>query len=287
MGIDWFRMRPKQGASRQELLALRDRQAASFYACGFGRIGWMQEYDAPLFASDHPVAQEYRDSKRALMALLDIPNWAAEQGFAVCYRVYPITSNYLFPIEWAQAAYRTIFPDELPPQLAQWQDHVDRVRAGQYRAYFLQRYLYEISLYLYREWYYLRQRAEQTHGRTNAWAKRPAFLRTRAEIVMLPPPMLQIAPLWAYWQHQPAAPPGDLEEAYAEQEAYKRLLLHLKRQWDGHVPGTWKRQDYYSAPYKSLEDYRAHFADCFAWTDKFLTWAQRCCDAEMGLYLDY
>ncbi len=285
MGIDYVRMRLKPRIPRARLLALIETQAAAFHACGFSQPAWLKPYDPPSVSEDDSVFQHYGAASRTLWSYLDVDEWYDGMDFYASFRVYPITHNDIFPIEWQFAAYRTYLPDQLPTQLANWIMYLDAVRQEDYQAYLLRRYVYELSLELSRGWIYLCERAELSRTRTNVWTQKPAFMEIRDIVDRFPPPPLHPAPLWSYWQHKTDCDQSEIEQQYTELEQYKQTLANLTREWDRHVPSRWKQPAYICTHLENFPTFLAQAND--SWLEEFCAWVGRCCEENMGLFLHY
>lgn len=143
MGIDWYQMRPKKSAEESELRRLIALQAEAFQRLP---SMWSTDQIEPLGMCDQEEArrleQQYGESSTALRKMLDFPTWDESTGMphddselAVCWRVYPITHNSIFPIRWRVQAHQTYLPDSLWEQVRKWKEWVSEVLRGCYRPY--------------------------------------------------------------------------------------------------------------------------------------------------------
>jgi hypothetical protein len=291
MGIDWFRMRPKQNAPESELHRLIDMQAEAFQ--GLPSM-WSTEQIEPLEIYDEEEArrlgQQYGESSRTLRELLDFPAWDESTHtphdypeLLVCWRVYPITHYSIFPIRWRVQAHCTYLPEPLREQLRIWKDWVSAVSEGHFRQYLLDLYLYDITIrinYLYRD---IRSVAEESLTRTGRWATKPDLVSVRERILSFQVPALYPAPIHSSAQ-------ADISVNLAEHEAYQSInqqvheLIALTRSWDANVREN-KKIRYYENYYMTFDQFLAQAND--KWLHDFMAWAEACCSKEMGLFLDY
>ncbi len=282
MGIDWLRMRPRQGIARADVMALIEIQAASFQALlQFWEVSPRAFFDAEASAqAERLYRDQYRASSRALEQALEFGE--DTQAFSVGWRVYPITRNPLFPPEWRLRAYRTYLPDELPEQLAQWKRYIGALEQGKYRGYLFALYLYEASLELYEQWAALAESANAARQKTTAWATKPAFLAACEQIERLEPPTLHPAPLWSTWQDASASYPPEYEGRYHQYQQQLEAIGRARQNWNAHVRGNWKLGRLRPV---SFEQFLARAND--SWLTDFFAWADHCCAEQMGLFLDY
>jgi hypothetical protein len=291
MGIDWFRMRPKQNAQESELHRLINLQAEAFQRLP---SMWSTDQIEPSEIYDEEetrrLERQYGDSSRALTELLDYPTWDDSTytphdypELALCWRVYPITHSGIFPIKWRVEAHRTYLAEPLREQLRTWTDWVFAVSQGRYRQYLLDLYLYETTIrinYVYRV---IRNAAQESLSRTGRWAIKPDLVSVRDRILSFQVPALYPASV-------PLPAQIDIAVNLANHEAYQSIsqkvheLIALTRSWDANVKQNWKIR-YYENFYETFDEFLAQAN--YKWLHDFLAWAEACSSKGMGLFLDY
>ncbi len=277
MGVDWYRMRPRKGMSKSHLSHAIEEQAAACRVIlppGPGHAGGE-------IGLDHEATEKAVKWSQVLDALLVVEK--DEPGQIVCWRIYPIAYNSVFPPEERLRAYRTILPDELPEQVARWMAWMDGVRNGAYESYLSRLYLHEISLRLCVHGQLLREAAQATLDSVNAWAKKEKFLRVREEVLKLeprvPPPSLVDSPSrpGRATEREIAARDRVLEESH--------YLVDLTKRWNA-CQRTRRKLSHFEKPYENFEQFKRS-ADTQWQIDDFFSWVRGCCEDEVGLLLDF
>jgi hypothetical protein len=285
MGIDWFSMRLKPNVDIDEVRDLVETQRTSFQKAGYSYSNWIPKYDSEFEHSVDEPKQQYLNSSKALKSYLNIDRWTEGEKTGVCFRVFPITGYDVFPIEWQQQAYRTILPSELPAQLTIWREHIAAIQQGKYQTYFKYRFLYETSLELFQDWDELRSLADESLSRTNNWARKPAFVELRNQLLELPPPEIYPAPLWSYWCALPNQVDERVDGHYLKQQRYLLSFWQLNKKWNSRAPKNRKRPYYHCDNLPAFETFISMADD--SWLHEFFGWAETCCQEGKGLFLDY
>ena len=289
MGVDWFRMRPKADANPEVLIKLIHEQFTYFpYSGGHIKSLYTDKilYDNLSEEQLTYYATCYGESSKALQALLEIEPYPPLDfpNFEVCWRVYPITYNLIFPRQLRRDAYRTFLPEELPKQLEIWKNYIADVHQGKLKPYLLDLYLYYISKSLYEHWEFFQDSAQASLSRTNNWVNKPALQLLQAQILNLTAPYRHPTP--------PDLPP---EKSYYTPEFISRLnmiyelvqsqaeeLVKLTCAWNAKVPKNWKHR--IRGISYNFDEFMELSKDL--WLTEFFTWVERCCAQGMGLYLD-
>jgi hypothetical protein len=283
-------MRPKPGVDPAELERLVRRQADAIQAmicCWPTHTLTPDSYDEQ---TKQRLERPYLESSEALKGLLEFPEYDDEAklccdhpDLAPCWRVYPITCNTVFPLQWRLTAHRTILPDELGPHIEVWTRWLSAVSGGEHRMYLFQLYTHEITKRLYAHWQDLKEQAEALGPETTAPSQRPRFEALRARILGRPTPVIAPAPI------RPAATsgqtPADEDQPPDDREVmgWATELLSVIRVW-AEVTGD-ESLCGYEADFPSFDQYLAEARD--PWLLNFLRWAETCRSLGMGLFLDY
>lgn len=267
MGVDWQRVRIRPGVDQAELRGLVAEQAALAWQVLYHmepptRQGWWLVTDH--VEPDQEVRQRYRRACEALTERFELADHDAD--FPPSWRFTALGSHRPFPPDWQAAALRTWLPDELPTQVDRWRGYLDEVRAGLRRAELLARYLRQMGSEVRESWLLLKERAEETTHRTNAWAAKPKLAAVREHLATLPVP-----PQWT------GARPDD---AYRDLHRLDEERVRLTRELDATLPGNWKLRRYERIP--SFDEYLANDE----WITELLRWLDRACEQEQGLFLD-
>ena len=159
------------------------------------------------------------------------------------HRVYAITYEELFPLEWRLHAYRTISPWILPQQIESWRSYWREVSDGRYDAYLLEllTYLRSFDLAEYFEQSVCPKdaRAQETTG---SWAKRPETVVAHEMILKFPRPEALPPPVWNEAPgSKPSAEACDRFQAVCEET---NRVNELIRMWNTAV----KRGNYRISP---------------------------------------
>lgn len=277
MGIDWQPMKLKSGVSRELVGEIIDTQAKSFQANPY-------YWDTSgLLTSDSEPGKESEDLINIYVKSSDALRDCLEIYTDTIFRVYPITHSIIFPPEWRLAALRTFLPEELPSQLSDWYDYLVAINEGFYRPYLFQLYLYEISIDLFTHWKYLRETAEFTLEKTNAWARRREFVEVRQEILELPQPHIYPSPLWSYFRTLNHSIDYANDIDYCGILSFSETVVKLTRAFDSKVKGSWKIRWYDPVP--TFEQFLEGAND--DWIQQFMAWTFRCTLEHKGLFFYY
>ena len=290
MGIDWARMRPKDGSDRSRLEALAKEQARAFQS-----MPWYWEAsgdETSLYSTLSPALHQeaYRSSSQELSSLLELPDYDQEAGactdlpaLAGSWRIGTMSHNAVIPPLWRMEALRTILPGEVLPQLIRWREWIERLRAGEQRAYLVDMFLHSTSRTHRTHWNQLVDLAYGSLEKETKWGKKPELVEVREQVLHFPRPAIpDLAP------EPPTKPSLPSEEKLARAAALAdaaRQLVRLTRAWDSKVKSAWKLRWYEKA-------YRAYDVDSFltAATDRleeFFSWVEECDRHGFGLYLHY
>jgi hypothetical protein len=289
VGIDWLRMTPKPDADPDELRRLVREQAVAFQSLyGWESTGAHDEMRDSLLGELH--FGPYRAACHTLVSRIDFPPVRDEDGCAVdhpalapCFRVYPITRNPTFPPLVRCRAGRTILPDELPGQLAEWRRWAEEAARGDHDDYLRELHWYDTADWARCHWSCLHAAAVGSLSATGAWASKPGLIAAREEILRLPEPTVPRVRLSP--DDKKPWDPADLEAGYPACLAAARTLAELTRRWDRNVGGNRKLRYYENSYHLTLDEFRARAAD--PWLHEFFAWAGRCAELGFGLYLDY
>lgn len=286
MGVDWFRVQVKQPANHPELCRLIEQQAIAFQSVWtWHSDSWTDQVRDDLCRRLH--FETGRAAAAALRGLLEFPEWTGGRpdvaGLSPCWRVYPITTNPIFPPLWRLRAHRSFLPDQFEAQLNKWKNWAEQVADARHEEYVRELHLYVTSDFMRHHWSSLRAAAIASFGRTASWTKKPALVGVRERIVGLPEPgvsKVRIEP-----SEQPSLAQDEFGAQYAAAFRGVLLLIELTRAWDSNVPENEKLRYYEDCYHLSLDDFSNHA--CGSCLQGFFEWATRCVQYRYGLYLDY
>ena len=298
MGVDYFRCSIKPGTDREHLDSLAQQQAIAFQsnprwqgqsqACSdFNNVpGWLME---------HLHGERYVTASKALRELLAFPEWNDEEHCAKdfpelipCMRVYRITYNPVFPPLWRMRAYQTIFPDQLPIQIAKWKEWTEQVTAGEHMDYVRRLHMFHDTDFARYHWGWLRGNACAYDGKEGD----ATFDQIRREIIMLPEPGVSSVPVDASdrkWFERDVVDAEKDEQIYPKVLSEIRQLIELTRAWNRHVPKkSWRvtKFGYDGDYYASLDDFKKKTIEDGSLRE-FYDWADKCVEHGFGFFLDY
>jgi hypothetical protein len=287
MGVDYFRFRLKPNADREVIESLVRRQSVAFQSMW----GWHSAACSDVNALWRALAEElhlesYLTASRRLRNHIELPecdeNGCAKDisDLAPCWRVSPIAGNPAFPPLWRMRAYRTILPDELQSQVAEWRTWAQEVVAGKHDDYLRRIHMHATSDFLRYHWSYLRGHASASQHKTTKWTSKPELHTIRHDILSLPEPQVFKAPVDVSARDEPFD-----DVRYADLLAQVRRLIALTRSWNRNVPRSWKVPDYTSNYDLTLDELKNKALD--DWLTDFLAWADRCSENGFGFFLDY
>ncbi|GLY79229.1 hypothetical protein [Actinoallomurus iriomotensis] len=295
MGVDWYRMRIRGGADRDELHRLIHEQAELAWPVHFHLAGPPERPEQPGWWDDEgfpgriqpggDTRQRYGRVVAALDERLHVAgtdSWSKDidwDGFPGSWRFSALGLHPLLPPEWRADALRTWLPEELPRQ--RWSEHLEAVRSGRHRPYLLARYLHDVSARVRHGWDVLVGTAEATRERTNAWASKPALVELREHLAALPEPAVRPAPRWSEWKDRHGEADPARAPAYEEIHRADELRVRLTRVLDANLPGNRKIRHYQPIP--SFQEFLAEADD--PWRSGLLQWIERCCEEEQGVFL--
>jgi hypothetical protein len=203
-------------------------------------------------------------------------------------RVYVISHNPVFPIEWRDEAYRIILPRELPSFFEKWRTYIEQVREGQWQGYLHELYLFDRLFEEYQlevfEDIYLTAQASLTQ--TNAWCRKETLTPIRERILQFN----AVGRLKALRQPIPRPLLSDTKRflgVASEQLEAERQYWELRdacaeqiKEWNRHVPH--KRKCRFPRKFTS-EEFVARADD--TWLKNFLSWCRYLSDEGFGLFL--
>lgn len=203
-------------------------------------------------------------------------------------RVYVISQNPVFPIEWRDEAYRIILPTELQNFYDKWRLYIEEVRSGAWRSYLQDLYLFDgvADQHRQQEFENLVEFARGSITRTNARCRKESLAAIRERIVQFHAferleRMREATPRPRFDQAGRGNPVTT--EQQQKEAAYWELCQTVADQikdWNRLVPRNWKVE----FPVKMAFTDFLSLADC-TWLKNFLAWCEALLDEEYGLYL--
>jgi hypothetical protein len=312
MGADWIKFRVRSDADAaevRELVAFVNEQyphgrwivtPLSFADDDATRSRWMKAFGRLQTLLVFPRGDLPDSDYWTYTALTDSPGMNVEVAFGsqasvvpqladvdIC-RVYVISHNPVFPIEWRDEAYRVILPAEFPGFLSKWREYIDEVHAGQWQQYLHELYLYDrlTDEHQYQEFENLVNFATESSTRANAWCHKEGLSPIRDSIlrfnVFEQLKALREATTWPRFSD--AMRTGAVTTEHLRKEArYLELrqsgTVQIK-EWSRLVPQKWKVQ----FPAKlSFDDFLGHAES--DWVKGFFAWCEWLLDGEYGLFL--
>lgn len=309
MGADWVKFKVQPGADLQDV-----RNLAAFVSEQYPHGHWIVPPSG--FAEDEATRGRWQQAVRRLesqlifpkggldywshTALTDPPGMNLDVFFAgkeqiaphlhdvdAC-RVYVISHNPVFPIEWRDEAYRIIMPSELRNFYDKWRTYIKEVRTGYWRSYLHDLYLFDrvTDEHQQQEFENLVDFAHGSLTRTNAWCRKVGLPAIRDRIV-------EFNAIERLKSIREATPRPLFDEALrakpetAEQLKMEAAYWELRqaaagqiKEWNRLVPQKWKAQ----FPEKiAFSDFLTR-ADC-TWLRSFFAWCEALLDEGYGLYL--
>ncbi|MGW3345209.1 hypothetical protein ACWDA3_18000 [Nonomuraea rubra] len=269
MGTDWVPAAVRDLTGPAELDGLIRVHAHLSHA-----LGRTLRTDPPEKIGHDTALRRWQDADARLRALLLLDTDAG--GAHPSHRVAVIGANRLFPPEWRQAAWTTLSPAQLTGWSSRWRHWYASITAGRFRHYLARLRTWDTCRDLTEFQADLAATAHAAAARTNAWARKPAFLHARHLVRALPPPPTVPAP-----GPPPAAPADDrpVPGQRADEEAVARhlvLLEHSAREFSRTVPGPYKR---------ALRLSPASDVEADPWLEGFFDWLAPVVRARRALYL--
>jgi hypothetical protein len=276
MGIDWFPCRVEPGIPREEIDRLVQLEARMFLAVGGNLCSDLQRLVKFTETQRVEIDRAYSVAGRLKDRLLF--KWTS-------HRVYVITYEELFPLEWRLDAYRTIPPWELPGQVETWQAHRVQVAQGGHRAYLLQ-----LQMYLRSNAFsdYFRDTligaAERARAATSNWGRQPDFCALRDRILASPCPEVLPPPVWEELRFHSLTHLPAKDEQLQQLRGTQDHLAELAKTWNA-VVQRGNRHVELPPPVPDLEEW---IACCLAdgWYARFLAWLEPWVRGGYGLYRD-
>jgi hypothetical protein len=282
MGDDWCRMRTT-GCERDQLIRLINEEAQAFQRWGLGFMSDLYPLLENQAESEHElelVRQQWLVAREVLNQHVEIEEYDRDSVVPNCHRMSPIGRNGIFPGEWRIDAYRAFLPEEVPDRLKQWQGYINDVRAGAYRGYLFEWYLYATSARVHDLYTTLLYAAESVIERDNVWVVR---LKATTVIDQIKDPSLKPkvypTPHWAEWKDDTGHVHYEQDERHIQLQATIAQLLTLQREWNRQVPSNQK----IAFKPQTFEG----FLDQARWDqlDSLFNWLGRCVRDSVGLYL--
>jgi hypothetical protein len=206
MGADWVKFKVQPGADLQEV-----RKLATFVSEQYPHGRWIVKPSG--FAEDETTRDRWQQAVKRLesqllfpkgcldywshTALTDPPGMNPEVALGgqeriaprlrdvdSC-RVYVISNNPVFPIEWRDEAYRIILPSELRYFYDKWREYIEDLRAGLWRKYVHDLYLFDrvTDEHQQQQFENLVDFARASLTRTNAWCRKRGLSAIRERIL--------------------------------------------------------------------------------------------------------
>jgi hypothetical protein len=204
-------------------------------------------------------------------------------------RVYVISYNPIFPIEWRDEAYRIILPEELASYHRKWRTYVAEVQRGHWRQYLHQLYLFDRIHYdehQYQQFEDLVRLAHDSLTRTSAWCKKERFVAIREEILRtnLSEHLQSMRPATPIPRFDPDKRHLPLQAEQLEKEKQYRELRDRGaaqiKEWNRRAPQNWKLQ----FPIKMAFEDLLRSADD-SWLKTFFAWCDYLVAESYGLFL--
>jgi len=308
MGADWLKFKVRSTADMAEV---RDRVAFinENYPHGYWTVPRSSPSDANtsgdrwqrLFAELRqllvfPKERNYFD----YVALTDPPG-SSLRGFLEgepranpsppeleCCRIYVISHNSVFPIEWRDEAYRIILPDELCGYVEKWTRYAEEVRSGRWRSYLHDLYLFDRlkDQHQFEQLEDLDRFARESLTRSNAWCQKTRLTPVREEILrsnlyeqLKALRSLLTTPRYDESLIDVAITSEQLDRERQFEEVRQAAAIQI-REWNRRVPTNWKLQ----FPTKQTFENFLKQADS-RWLASFLTWCHDLIDDDCGLFL--
>ena len=300
MGADWVRFRIPKNADIEDI-----RARARFVSVQYNyereflphpdfrddettRNKWCREFNRLQQFLEFPLGSrlDYWDH-RNMTDPLNLDLGEGIDAIDAC-RVYVISRNPVFPIEWRDDAYRIILPDELSPQLGKWKHWIDEIREGKWKHFLHELFLYDrlSNEYLHELLEDLLWSAQESLTRPNNWCQKDKLKPVR-ERILKTKLVDQLAALRresevpqfrdADCLRQPSPEQLDREERFFQ---IRQSAAEQIRDWNPCVPGKWKIR----FPQKqTFDDFKAKADD--SWLQSFFRWCEFLCDTGHGLFL--
>ena len=306
MGADWLKFKIRKDANLKEV-----RQLAAF----------LNEHPfhshsvvTPPPTWDEAIAARWKKTHQELQNLLEFPRDREQAGYwdftmltdppgvqlgrppgmppqvgelEIC-RVYVLSHNPLFPVEWREEAYRIILPTELPAYISKWRTYIEQVLAGQWPSYLHALYLYDRvhDVHQHQEFANLLRWAEESQTRRSAWCRKEQLVSVR-ELILQFNALAQLQAMRAAipWPKFDEAKPGKKisKQQQAQEEEYWKLFGRAAeqiREWNRFVPQNRKAQ----FPNKlTYDNYLGHASS--SWLRNFFAWCRHLADQKYGLFL--
>ncbi len=288
MGVDYSRFRLKPDVDRAVLEPLIERQSLAFQSMwGWNSHACSDVNDVPRALSEALHLETYLAASNRLRTHIELPDWDDERGCStdrpdldLCWRVYVIADNPTFPPLWRLRAQRTILPDHLISQLAEWKKWAQEVVAGKHDDYLRRIHIHCTSDFLRYHWGVLRGNATGSQRETADWTERCQIQEIREAILALPEPVVFEAPILPL---ETDSQPDGL--ASTDVFADARRVLELTIAWNNEVPSNWE-VPYRTEDYEfTLDEFKKKGQD--DWLSDFFAWADRCAESGFGFFLDY
>jgi hypothetical protein len=306
MGVDWLRMRPREGVPLSELepwvRQLNEARPRGWLSIPIG--------DEP-FAPDEEEARDrrYRQAWDTLQELLELPAKPPGEHFwelkritdrldpaspevrdAEVIRAYVITDNPAFPVEWRLEAYSSFLLPQLQTALSRWRQYIADLGSGHYRGYLFELFHYNNQLLselpsVVRS---LNEELRLSFDRPNAWARKERFLQTRARLLATPVecPIPPFDPL-SYPPFNPALrDAGIVAEQLERHQAFLAAHQHIGEKvkaWNRCVPSS-RKVAYLQVAYPDFDGFLRQVVEG-TWLRCFFRWGEHLTQGGYGLLL--
>lgn len=306
MGIDWVKMKVSKDIDSKEVDRLICQQKKSFPLTMLPQdLGILKSRIYSLNKDEEQLRlQRYTEAQNALSNLLELPNlddcWnpitsdlqilSNEVRDAQIIRVYVITYNPLFPLEWRLEAYASFLPKQFSSRLKKWCDYIDDIKVGRYQGY-----LYDLFSYinyqncdLQETVKELRQNIQDSYYRSNEWVKKDKFLEMREKLSSCEIFNNKIS--FFSWLDYPKfsstlkySKINDIQVIEWERFlVYRQHICESIKLWNRCVPSKWKIQ-YPHLPYPDFASFLNEAND--NWLHCFFQWCQYLVEEDCGLFM--
>ncbi|HHG84764.1 MAG TPA: hypothetical protein ENJ82_08435, partial [Bacteroidetes bacterium] len=283
MSINWYRFKLRPGTSGEYAQNVVQQQS-DFFRRAFN---WPQPGEVITDASRKVAVEAYL---KASQTLIQLSHFEGTNGKVDSHPVSAIAYNTLLPLEWREAAKRTVLPEALPAQLQLWKDYERDIRLGYYEDYLYQLFLYEDynpDEQGYEGWHQLllefagKLASSQSSGED--WAQTKNLRRCREEIGEAPVlPLSILRPDFGAEAREADLCPAT-KAAFAEFKKETERLMHQILAWNRCVPAVQKLR----IPTFIPAQVRMHQRQTAGreWLQKFFVWADEALAKGEGLLL--
>lgn len=194
MGVNWVRMRPREGIDLREIDYWVRQQnesiAKEYYLTAFTGVEVrktnLEKYIKACCALDDCLELPMKPldywSLRKITDNLDPMSDVVLDAETI--RAYVISENPVFPMEWRLEAIATFLPTQLHHVYRKWHKYVLEIRNGGHRGFLFDLFLYNNYIYSGPNFCAktLKEELQLSLSRSNAWAKKENFLKIREQL---------------------------------------------------------------------------------------------------------